>query len=116
MFSWNDTYRIFKKYTTSSKQVITAASPLYLALDLSAATDQSFQSGRLYECDMEKEYKIPTYFENSVISSVHQSKALRRLQYNIFYAASIVSIIEVVSKIAPTRNYSILKSVYGKHN
>jgi hypothetical protein len=74
------------------------------------------QSGRLYECDMEKEYKIPTYSENSVFSTVHQSKVRRRLQYNIFYAALIVSIIEVVSKIVPTRNYRILKSVYEKQN
>jgi len=64
-----------KKYTTYCKQVITAASPLHLALDLSVVTDQSLQSGRLYECDMEKEYKIPTYSENSVFSTVHQSKS-----------------------------------------
>ena len=114
--SWNDTYRISKKYTTYREQVITAASPLYLALDLSVATDQSLQSGRLYECDMEKEYIILKYSENSVFNTAHQSKARRRLQYNIFCAASIVSITEVVSKIVPARNYRILKSVYGKHN
>jgi hypothetical protein len=35
---------------------------------------------------------------------------------NTFYAALIVSTTEVVSRLVPTRNYRILKSVDEKHN